>query len=470
MADNTSYMVDQDSFAPSVPESAPIAPDQQAFAPNPEEAVQLQRTRSAIDTAAAAPAEGEKKIHTAGGGTRRAIKTLEASGNAAVENQKRYEDQYVKPGLAKQAELQKQYDEAVQTRTEYRAKVMSEMDNMDTMAKQLASEQVHDRFAEAPTWMKVISIAAMSLGAAAQAAYGDRTNAVTDQIDGAIKRDLMFQRMRLEKGQDDFKNKNLLLRQFMDSSEHMQGAEDKAYLTAINGITQRMEMSKSLLTSPTMRANMDKQIAELKMKAAESQQRVTENIVGQDIRQKDATAQLEAQLLKTMETNKSAKATASQLGTLGTVQGVDFPEGFQGDPKKEGAPLRDLQAGTASVSGVMDKLKASFKNFDSISSLAHPVDKFSAYQQLQQEVAALILKTKGKQFGNMGARLTEMQKALDAQAFGASTKGVLNVDNALKIVDNAKEQIWQDFSDAAEARGGRVQPDFLKKFGLESVE
>lgn len=347
-----------------------------------------------------------------------------------------------------------EYNDAVKERAATRARTQSAIDDMDRLGKSIAAEQPRDIWADANLGTKIFGIALQGLGGAAQALYGDKTNSVTDAIDAAIKKDLALQRMRIDKREGDYANKNLLLNQLRGNMDRTEHAEDAAHATAWQGILGRLQVVKSMLTDPTMRANAEKVIAEGEMKAAQSTQKLMTNLVGLDVRQKQAVGQLEVQAAKLNADAGGAAMLNAQTRAASErrLQGKDareqtaleIPNWEAVDGKVMGSPkeVTELREGEASAQ------KAS-QSMEQVISLLQQGGQYTSYPKWQDIEAAVnrsIVKLKGKGMHNMGANFSEMERQLEAGGFlGADKSWKRNLDpKAAQRIQDALRDMWED--------------------------
>lgn len=358
-----------------------------------------------------------------------------------------------------------EYNDAVKARAATRARTQSVIDDMDRLGKSIAAEQPRDIWADANLGTKIFGIALQGLGGAAQALYGDRTNSVTDAIDAAIKKDLALQRMRIDKREGDYANKNLLLNQLRGNMDRTEHAEDAAHATAWQGILGRLSVVKSMLTDPTMRANAEKVIAEGEMKAADSMQKLMTNLVGLDVRQKQAVGQLEvaaaklntdaggaamlnAQTRSAAERRLAGKDAREQVSL--EIPNWEFPDGFKGQAK-EATSLRDMEADTFKATQAMDQVR----------DLLTKGGAFTSYPKWADIAAAsnrAIVKLKGKGIINAGANFTKLEEDLIQKGYLSTTgEWKRNLDpGASARIQAAEADLWDDVEHAMRERGGRA--------------
>lgn len=369
----------------------------------------------------------------------------------------------IKPLQDQASKAQKDYDTAVAGRVRYREQVQSQIEAMDVMSKRIAAEQPHDIWTDASLPVKIAGIAALSLGSAAQAIWGDKTNAVADQIDAAVKRDLMLQRMRVEKNKDDYANKNLLLSRFMVEGDHIQNAEDKAYASALMGIKGRLEAMKPLLQDPKMRTSIDLQIAQLEMKSASAQERVMSNTVGYDIRQAEATA-LQADKLEfvkgasetaSLNAQTRAKAEERMQQQHGEKQdekqipGWEAPNGVMASTP-EVTKLREAEGSARSATSRLKTLS------DDLSSGSVNFHSWSGYQQLKQDFAAITEAAKGAGLVNTGANFTKLEEDLITSGYmNKASSVIIDPVGARKLIERKIKQLWTDIGTKMAERGYR---------------
>ncbi|HET6345555.1 MAG TPA: hypothetical protein VFH51_11530 [Myxococcota bacterium] len=436
-------------------------------------ALEAQRARTdvAIERAMNAPAEG-------GAALLKASKALQAPINRyrkAAEQTQAATDEIVQtqvaPTLAEYGKLDSEYQNAVQARVKYRAQVMSQIDDMDRLSKSIAAEQPHDIWADASTPLKIGAIAAMSLGAAAQAFYGDRTNPVVDQIDNFIKRDLMMQRMRVEKNKADYANKNLLVNKLSAEGQHIQMAEDRAYVTAIDGVKGRLEAAKQLLTSPQMRSNIDRTIAELDMKAAQTKMTLQQNIIGQDIRMQEGVAELETRReaaagrggsvsaqVGLMREQRLAGKEAREVGEM-DIPGWERVGGagnYSGTSKKEAQELRATEATVTNATRSMDDLIGQLEK-GAVTNLL----SLEGYQQAKALANRVVVKVKGKGLVNAGANFTKLEDDLVKSGYLGNNGEVLRAfdSGAINRIRAAQADMWDDVQAAMKERGYKAAPN-----------
>lgn len=373
-------------------------------------------------------------------------------------------EERLKPLEAEAAKAEAEYQDAVKQRQAYRAKVESVVNDMDTMSKRIAAEQPHDIWAESGLGVKIAGIALMGLGAAAQSMYGDKTNVVTDQIDAAIRRDLAIQKMRLEKNQNDFSNKNLLINQFRANVDHMQNAEDAAHAAAWQGILGRLNIVKSMLQDPTARMNVEKVIAEGQLKSVESQQRLMSDLLGKDARMKEGEGLLEEKAAKLGASRDSALRLNAETRAAAErrlegkreeekkqleIPGWEFPQGFKGAPK-EATALRDMETDTFKATAALDQVR----------DMLTKGGQFTSYPKWADIAAATnraIVKLKGKGLVNAGANFTKLEEDLIRKGYlSSSGEWLRNLDpTAAARIKAAEADLWDDVEAAFHERGGR---------------
>lgn len=427
---------------------------------------QRARTDVAIDRAVNAPAEAGAAIVEAAGALEGPKNRYRKAAEQPATEVEKVQREQIEPAVADYNRHSAEYDKAVQARVEYRARVMSQIDDMDALSKSIAAEQPHDIWADSSTPLKVAAIAAMSLGAAAQSFYGDRTNPVVDQIENFIKRDLMMQRMRVEKNKTDYANKNLLVSRLSADGEHMQMAEDRAYVTAIDGVKGRLEAAKQLLTSPQMRANIEKTIAELDMKAAQTKMNLQMNIVGQDIRMQQAVAEIETRREAAAGRGGSASAQVGLMREqrLGAKQNAQMgemdipgwerpaPGDYSGTSSKEAQALRETESTVANATRTMDQLadqlaKGTVKNLLTL----------EGYQQAKALANRVTVKIKGKGLVNAGANFTKLEEDLIKAGYLGANGQILRAfdSGAIDRIRDAEADMWDDVQTAMKERGYR---------------
>lgn len=425
-----------------------------------EAAAKVARTDEALGAAKQKGRAAIAKVEQSGAGAQKAIDDYRKNQEAVIAAREAEETKQLADAQTKFDQADDVYNQAVKARTEYRAKVQADLENMNNWSAKLAAEQPRDAWAESPTWNKVTSIALMGLGAAAQTYFGDKTNVVVDQIDAALKRDLMMQRLRLDKGKETFANKGLLLRQFIDTSDHMQQAEDKAYVTAIGGITARLTASKNLLTSPTMRANLEKNIAELQMKAALKQQDVSADIVGKDLKLAGDEAHIQAEREKAGKAVNGLSISRAQTaaGNLkikqqqeGRKQNALVQQGWEGTftgTEGEAKDLRETETDTAKATQSMDQVVGMLEKGGEFSS-------YPKWQDIKAAANRAVVKLKGKGLVNAGANFTEMENELIRAGYLSSSGDWLRAldPSAANRIRQAEADLWDDVKIAMEKRG-----------------
>lgn len=368
-------------------------------------------------------------------------------------------DKYIAP-LAKEAEdANTAHQDAVASREDYRAKVRTQLEQMDTMSKQIAAEQPHDFWADQSTGFKVAAIAALALGGAAQALNGDRTNAVADQIDNLIKRDITMQRLRLEKGKEDYGNRNLLLGKFMEEGEHTQNAQDRAYVTAMDGIKGRLEVNKQLLADPTMRMNMLQTITQLDMKSAEAKMRIMQDTGGRDVKMAQAEAVLGEKaeqtgsalgVMRAQTAQRNAAVKEGQLSDKLKQEGLNRGMvGWEGDYLgKDADNFRKKDTAIQNAVRILDtyaeQAGKGYKNFTS----------FQDYDKLKQSFNQAVTYIKGPALANTGANFTELESKLIKAGFLAPDRKVLlDPKGAAEMIKDAEMNLLTDLETDAKTHG-----------------
>lgn len=412
-----------------------------------EKAAKVARREGAVKTAQELPLQWAPVIEKDAQRQQKVANTYARDSEQTIADTDAARSAAYQPLADAQAKATADYQEAISKRQEYRAKVTTQIEDMDKYAKLIAAEQPHDIWAESSTPLKIAGILAMGLGGAAQALYGDRTNAVTDQIDAAVKRDLMLQRMRMEKDQQNYANKNLLLGKFIDSNEHMQNSEDKAYVTMMNGIMERAKVTGSLLTDPKMRLDNQKMVAELQMKAAATMQRVHENVAGEDIKMAEAEADRAA---KAEQSSGSASAwlnANTRAETEKRHQDEQTAPNVIGQfrDRKAASDYRTAEAESATLIQGLGKL-SNFLDKRDISSLQ---DK----GQWNQTRAVLDLVAKGKDVYNLGSALTGLEAEKLSQAMGTGDWSYVFKNYGKARIQQAMQQIAQTVENRMKAEG-----------------
>lgn len=465
-----SYDTSEPQFDPAAaPEQLPPGQRESAstttttpFAVNPEaKAAQTARTNAAIDTARAAPGQwagelAKGEAESDGIAKRYQAKSQQVQGDEQAQNEAAFG-----PLKAEAAKHAAAYDKALAQRQEYRATALQHIEDMDKYSKLIAAEQPHDIWAESSTPLKIAGIVAMGLGAGIQAIYGDRTNVVSDQIENAIKKDLLMQRMRMEKNQQNYANKNLLIGKFMDANEHLQTAEDKAYVTAMDGVIGRMKVNASLLTDPKMRMQMMNTATELEMKSAGVRQRNTEFMAGQDIRMSEQLAQLEQKRdssgneLGMMKAQTAASNAGIKRESLDLRKGQEAEKrgmvGWSGQflgRDEDASKFREKDATIQNTVRVLDTLaeqtKKGLGNFTS----------FKEFDKLRQAYNQAVFHLKGPALANTGANFTELENKLIGAGFLAKDrKTILDPKGAAELIQDAEQSILEDLQVEGKTHG-----------------
>ncbi len=442
----------------SVSTSAPIAmtPEQQA------QARQVVKENHAPARAAVQRAKAlEPKIKE---GYHEAVSTFATNAETDQQEADRIIREGMKPLIEQADKADANYQKALEGRVKYRAQTQQQIERMDTLAKHIASQQPRDIWTDASVPVKIAGIAAMALGGAAQAIWGDKTNAVTDQIEAAVKQDLMMQRLRLDKGKEDFANQNLLLKQFMVEGEHIEHSEDKALSTAMMGIAGRLKMMKTQLASPEMRRQLDMQIGELQMKAAGAYERVAINTAGMDVRQAEAEALAadhattsNGRLEATRANAETAKRREDRLATQHgekmdekRMPGWDFPDGYFGSVP-EFTKLREAES---TIMSAVDRLKVMSKDLGAGIKNLH---SWAGYKQLKQDYAAVTEAAKGAGLMNAGANFTKLEEDLIEAGYMNTMYSIIDPKGAQALIKRKIEQLWKDVAAKVHERGGRAK-------------
>ncbi len=388
-------------------------------------------------------------------------KDLEVLQKEQADAQKEILDKQVQPLVDEAEKHQGEYQKAVDARVAYRNKTQQQIEQMDTMAKAIASEQPHDIWTDASVPVKIAGIAAMALGGAAQAIWGDKTNAVADQIELAVKRDLTLQRMRTEKNKDDYANKSLLLCKFMAEGDHMEHSQDKAFSTAMMGIRGRLQAMMPLLKDPQMRAQVNAQIAQGGMKAAQADERVQTMIAGEDFRLAQATAEMSNKLetsnqvstvaQQNMEIRKQTEARLQkQHDEKMNAKGIpdwEFPSGALGTDAEFGK-LRDAESAAKSATLRLKTLSKDLK------SGAVNLHSWAGYQQMQRDFAAVTEAAKGAGLVNTGANFTKLEEDLIKNGYMNKVGAIVDPNGAAKLINQKIGELWADVGNKIAERGG----------------
>lgn len=425
---------------------------------------QLQRARAASERLRTAGAGAQAREHAAGQAEIDAAQQgieRQRGDQAEIE---RINREQVEPIVGEANARSKDYDAAVQARTEWRTKMQDQIDFMDQAAKQIASEPVHDFWADRGTFSKATYLVGAMLGGAAQAFYGDRTNPVVEQVNSAIQRDLMMQRLRLEKNKDDYANRNLLVKQFMDFGLHAQDAQDKAYLTAVQGIVGRLNAAKQLLQTPEQRMKVDQAVTNWQMKMAEVQQRVAQNDVGNEVRRASAEATIESNLYRagtgTTSVQQERADTAATNARIAQAredrmrrrekQGQEFVDWEPADERgylgtdKEHADFRKAEAAATTVTDRMEMLKN-----DLAKGRIKNLFNWGNWSKLQQDISNLVEAAKQPGLVNTGANFQGIEQTLIEKGYMATNGDLIDPVNAAKLISSKEAATWKEVKNKA---------------------
>lgn len=424
-----------------VPEETPEVTVNPVVVETPR-AMMAKPVRQARPAAMAKPADPMQELMAP---SRKAMRHMRQAGEAGIKAEEAKQAEAA-PLEAEFAKITAEHQKAVEARSVYRAKMLKDVDTMETMANRLAAEQPRDAWAEASTGLKIGSIIAIGLGAAAQSFYGDKTNVVADQINAALERDIMFQKLRLQKGKDDFQNKGLLLRQFMDTSDHIQDAEDKTYVTAAQGIMQRMEMMKKRVTSPQMQAALDQNMAEMEMRVAERQERLQVTMAGHDKAMADGELSL---ALKKAELANKIQGLGIESQKEADRQRNLMAPGIEGrfkDPEDR----KEYEKKEALASTIVKTLD------DAVKLLANrKITDLASIPEWNQLKSNLNLLAKGEGGFNLGAALSPGELSNLESAIGTGNLNWLRSEAGIKALRKAQTQVERTFGDYMKAKGVR---------------
>lgn len=356
-----------------------------------------------------------------------------------------------------------EYKQALKARTEHQARTQNAIADMDNIAKQIAADDQANLYTNRSVGANLLSSLLLGLGAAAQSLYGDRTNAVADQFDAALQRELMQQRLRMQSNKDRYGNQNLLLGRMMQHYDRVEHAEDAAYVAAYNGVRGRLEALKGMMTNPQMRINTEKFMADMDMKTMERQQRVMADAVGTDVRMAQAQAVLEQKReaamgvdseVKRLNAETRAKAEQRKQREEGRTEnaleipGWDFPEGFKGD-KIEARKLRDMEATVSKADRALTTLADDLEKGGSLTS-------YPKWAELKAEANRAILTLKGDGIGDAGKNFTELERSLITEGYlgqDGNWKRALD-PSASKRIRRSIHELRQDTKAAISKRGG----------------
>jgi hypothetical protein len=444
-----------------------------------ERAAQRERTNQAID-AMGQPIQD--------------MRALNAQTSAAREGvTKRYNERTQAP-LADLAELDKQeqatsrefavadkeYQNALKEREKYRLATQNAINTMDETAKQIAADNANEMFTNPSVARKLTSSLLLGLGAAAQALYKDRTNAVADQFDADLKRELAIQRMNMEKRKDAYGNQNLLLGRMMQHYDRVEHAQDAAYIATYNGIRGRMDALKSMMTNPQMRMNLEKWQADMDMKAVEAQERLQSNTIGMDLRMRQGVAALEQKREAAMSADNELKRynAETRRAAENRLAGKDQREqqklevpGWEPVPQANGEPghvMADPQEMRKFREGEDTARRATL----ALSEVADSLERggqFTSYpkwQDIKASVGRATATIKGPGMVNAGANFTQLEQTLiEAGYLGADGNWKRNIDpTASRRIRHAIDAIWLGVEQAGKERNLRPtkQHDFLE--------
>lgn len=357
-----------------------------------------------------------------------------------------------------------EYQQAVKGRAEHQARTQNAIGDMDTLAKQIAADDQANLYTNRSVGANLLSSLLLGLGAAAQSLYHDRTNAVADQFDSALQRELMQQRLRMQSNKDRYGNQNLLLGRMMQHYDRVEHAEDAAYVTVYNGVRGRLEALKGMMTNPQMRINTEKFMADMDMKTLERQQRVMTDAVGTDVRMAQAQAVLEQKREAAMSVDTSVKTLNAQTRAQAEqrkqraegrdenaleIPGWEFPEGFKGD-KTEARKLRDMEATVSKADNALTKLAGSLDKGGALTS-------YPKWAELKAEANRAILTLKGDGIGDAGKNFTELERTLITEGYlgqDGNWKRALD-PSASKRIRAAVHELRNDTKRTISKRGGR---------------
>lgn len=325
---------------------------------------------------------------------------------------------------------QETYKKALEANLGNRVRVTEQMNVMDALSKQIASANVRDPWADASTGVKIGALLSVGLGAAAQALDGSKVNAAAEIIQQHIQRDIMLQRMRLEKNKDDYSMKNTLLGRLVAHSDHIEDAAQKAYITAMEGVKGRITAMQALTTNAMHRASLANIAAGLDMGLGSAATQALENTMGKSILHSEHEANTE------LQAGKSTGSIGGVARLLGAKNASDKLEQHQGERAEERALPGYHPADGAGYKGnqkAIETFRTAAQNHETadrnLGTLFQAVDNLKGkslasvapYREFKQALAQVTIKMKNGD--NMGANFSDMEKELETRGIlGGSEK------------------------------------------------
>lgn len=325
---------------------------------------------------------------------------------------------------------QTDYKKALEANLGNRVKITQQMNVMDEMSKKIASSNVRDPWADASTATKIGAILSTGLGEAAAALNGTHVNTAAQLIQQHIQRDLMLQRMRLEKNRDDYAMKNTLLGRLVQHSEHIEDAAQKAYITAMEGVKGRISAMQALTTNAMHRASLANIAAGIDMNLGAAATQALENTMGKSILHSEHEANTE------LQAGKSSGSVGGVARLLGAKNAADKLSMHEAEREEERSLPGYHPADGKGYKGnqkAIETFRTSAQNHETadrnLGTLFQAVDQLKGkslasvapYREFKQALAQVTIKLKNGD--NMGANFSDMEKELETRGIlGGSEK------------------------------------------------
>lgn len=356
------------------------------------------------------------------------------------------------------------YKAALEANLGNRVKITEQMNAMDALSKQIASSNVRDPWIDASTATKIGSLLATGLGAAAESLGGSKTNAAADMITQHVQRDIMLQRMRMEKNQNDYAMKNTLLGRLVAHSDSIEDAAQKAYITAMEGVKGRISAMQALTSNAEHRASLANIAAGIEMKMGAAASQALENTMGRSILHDEHEANMEATMGKS---SSSVGGVARLLGAKNASDKMAMHEsersaerGLPGYRPVDGQDYKGNQKAIETFRTAAQNHETADRN---LGTLFQTVDKLKgrdladvqSYREFKQALAQVTIKMKNGD--NMGANFSEMEKELETRGIlGGSEKTgwvILDPEGYKKAIARKAAEYRKELADQAKYIG-----------------
>jgi hypothetical protein len=244
--------------------------------PAPGTAANLGRLQNKMS---ATHASGEQELQAAQEDVDAADQAVSDATGATAAADAQKEKEVLAPQRQKLIEATDNYQNVIKSREASQLQMNQQLDTLQRMSGVIASTTIRDPWADASTPVKIGGLLALALGGFQSGAFGG-PNAVANELDRIITRDISLQSMNLQNKQRGLENGKSLLAQFRENTDHAEHAQDLAYQAASQGIEKRLEMAMKTTTDPQRRAALQATLAAYQQKTAQAKMKSVQTLVG----------------------------------------------------------------------------------------------------------------------------------------------------------------------------------------------